>query len=79
MTEHDAALLREADDHAAAEIFDIARDILAKEGLTDFNPYLDLVFHALTKGVAIGLMDSVTANKVMRFADTHERLFGSQV
>lgn len=75
MDKQDAVLLQEAEEHAiAAEVFDVARDVLQREGLADDGPHLDLVFHALVRGVQIGLMDSVLSKKVIGFSLLHKRL-----
>ncbi|MBU2783845.1 hypothetical protein HAP99_11795 [Acidithiobacillus caldus] len=59
------------------EVLDIARDMLAKEGLPQDDHHLDLALHALVRGVEIGLMDSQLADRIMRFGEQHERLHPS--
>ncbi len=77
---HKEGFLREECMHAvesqdaeiASEMVSMARSILEKEGLGD--EALDAVISAISHGVAIGLMDSQLADRIMRFSQVHERL-----
>ncbi len=76
----EAALLLEAEAHSkAADILDTARDILEHEGLPQDDPHLDLVLHALVRGVEIGLLDSELSQEIIRFSLAHERLYPPSV
>jgi hypothetical protein len=57
-----------------ADILEMARSILEANKAPEDAHNRDLVLCALIKGVEIGLMDSLLAQEVMRFAQEHERL-----
>lgn len=79
LTTQEDARMMEADRFldTQIEVLDIARDMLAKEGLPQDDHHLDLALHALVRGVEIGLMDSQLADRIVRFGAAHARQYPS--